>query len=159
MPGSGGETPVVTTVSKPSKKDGQIVVLENLSDQSFRLKWTHTKLSTTRWIELSPRKVISIFLPAGEWWLEEMNLGGLIYKSMGLDGSFSLNVLASTPTYGGSYQLGCPKLTQAQSIHLKSMSFFNRYSFISHANTCELVVGNQLKKIKSVLPKKTQPGF
>jgi hypothetical protein len=50
-------------------------------------------------------------------------------------------------SYAGALLLDCPKVGEVFLEELKSMKFFNRYTFNSPAHPCEMVVGNDFSTV------------
>lgn len=101
----------------------------------------------------------------GHWELTGFSLGGKSFTSMNTTKKFVFKK-GSENVYAGSVLIGCPRVTGTKLSLLKSMRFFNRYSFHSDRNLCELVVGNDLAGVTGRLRKSRKnknlnlsPGF
>lgn len=104
-------------------------------------------------------------LPKGHWELTGFSTGGKTFNSLNTTKKFVVRKNDEN-IYGGSIVIGCPTVNRTKFSLLKSMRFFNRYSFSSGKNLCELVVGNDLAGVKTKIAKSRKnnnlsisPGF
>jgi hypothetical protein len=77
---------------------------------------------------------------------------GLSFNEESFDASeIAEKIILRTPknrtSYAGALLLDCPKVGEAFLEELKTMKFFNRYTFNSLAHTCEMVVGNDFSSV------------
>src|SRR5690606_11190674 len=84
----------------------------------------------------------------GHWELIGFHYQAKDFEALKGGKRFVLRVKKNSSTYGGSFIVGCPKVPAEQNYLLKDMNFFDRYSFRSSKGLCEVIVGNQLKKIQ-----------
>lgn len=90
-------------------------------------------------------------VPVGHWELTGFERRGESFVSMKTSKKFVFRVKAKQNTYAGSILIGCPTVSEKNFTLLKEMKFFNRYPFSSESNLCELVVGDDLKRVQSEL--------
>lgn len=90
--------------------------------------------------------------PKGHWELTGYAFRGQSFTSMNTSKKFVFRK-STENVYAGSVIVSCPKVSGTSLGLLKSMRFFNRYSFRSDRNLCELVVGNDLAGVRSKLRK------
>lgn len=86
-------------------------------------------------------------LNPGRWKVMGVIHQGVEYESLVEGGKFSFQVEKNVSSYVGSFLVDCPRVRGHQQT-LKKMQFFNRYHFTSPHGTCELIVGNDLPKVR-----------
>jgi len=90
-------------------------------------------------------------IPAGHWELVGIEANGKNYSSSGTSKKYVLNMKSHTDVYAGSLVVDCPKVSTKYFHLLKQMKFFNRYNFSHNGQYCEIVIGNDFDRVRSVL--------
>ncbi len=125
-------------------------VWELLSQQKIIIHLQNVDKASPLSLVLEPgigRKAI----PAGHWELVGIEANGKNYSSSGTSKRYVLNMKPHADVYAGSLVVDCPKVSTRYFYLLKKMKFFNRYTFSHKGQYCEIVIGNDFERVRSVL--------
>lgn len=107
-----------------------------------------------------------IDLDKGHWQVEGLIWNGSEYEALAEGAKFEFLLQQKAPSYVGSFVVECPKVEAVNMKEIRKMEFFNRFSFTSPQGTCEMLVGNDLIKVRKAWsklekssPKKLLLGF
>lgn len=93
-------------------------------------------------------KLSDLNLLPGNWQVRAITVDGKTFEPLVTGSKFNFQVKKNRPAYLGSYFIECPKLRRNNLQAVKRMEFFNRFPFTSIHGTCEMVVGNDLKRVR-----------
>ena len=125
-------------------------VWEILSEQKIIVHLQNVDKASPLSLLLEPgisRKAV----PAGHWELVGIEANGKSYSSTGTSKKYVLNMKSHTDVYAGSLVVDCPNVSTKYFHLLKKMKFFNRYTFGNNGQYCEIVIGNDFERVRSVL--------
>lgn len=86
-------------------------------------------------------------LAPGNWQVQGVVVDGVEFEALEQGAKFTFNVDRKRPSYVGSFVVECPRVSSSKIRPVKKMEFFNRFSFTSLQGTCEMLVGNDLKRV------------
>lgn len=89
-----------------------------------------------------------ISLLPGSWQVRGLSVEGKFFEPLATGAKFNFQIQKDSPSYLGSYFVECPRLKRDNLRSVKKMEFFNRFPFTSIHGTCELVVGNDLRRVR-----------
>lgn len=111
-------------------------------------------------------KLSDINLTPGSWQIIGLVWQGQEYDSLEEGAKFEFTILEKAPSYVGSFVVQCPKVEPENLSEIRKMEFFNRFQFTSPQGTCEMLVGNDIVKVRrawskleKVPPKRLQLAF
>jgi hypothetical protein len=93
-------------------------------------------------------KLSDLTLAPGNWKVRALSVDGKIYEPLVTGAKFNFQIHKNRPSYLGSYFIECPRLRKNNLKAVKRMEFFNRFPFTSSHGTCEMVVGNDLNRVR-----------
>lgn len=87
-------------------------------------------------------------LSPGNWHIQGVVSEGLEYEALEQESKFDFKIHPKGPSYVGSFFIECPGVKKKNLSEVRKMEFFHRYKFTSLHGTCEMVVGNDLKRVR-----------
>lgn len=87
-------------------------------------------------------------LPSGDWQIQGFKVQDKNYTALSTAQKPQFKVFRNSYSYAGSLVIHCPKVGQEYFDELKLMKFFNRYTFSTGNQLCEMVVGNDYDHVK-----------
>jgi len=93
-------------------------------------------------------KLSDLNLLPGNWQVRGLSVDGKFYEPLVTGAKFNFQIQKNRPAYLGSYFVECPRLRKTNLQTVKKMAFFNRFPFTSIHGTCEMVVGNDLVRVR-----------
>lgn len=89
----------------------------------------------------------------GDWKISGFIIDGKKFEILDTSKHFVFKIKPYVASYSGSLLVQCPRVSERHSAEMKKMSFFNRFSFKSGTNLCEMVVGDEYHSVKKVWSK------
>lgn len=93
-------------------------------------------------------KLSDLTLIPGNWQVRALSVDGKMYEALVTGAKFNFQIKKNKSSYLGSYFIECPRLRKNNLQTVKKIEFFNRFPFTSSFGTCEMVVGNDLKRVR-----------
>ncbi len=96
-------------------------------------------------------KILSqIVLNPGHWKMSGVISNGVHYKVKNGSKFFQFHAQKKQSSYAGSYIFQCPSVGPGGIKEMRKMIYFDRYHLSSHDKSCELIIGNDFKRVKKV---------
>lgn len=95
-------------------------------------------------------------VPAGHWEITGFEENGKTFFAMNISKKFVFLMKAKNNVYAGSIVIGCPQIASTDLKLLKEMNFYNRYPFSSASGLCEMVIGDNFARVRSILKKSSK---
>lgn len=146
---SKSRAPIKKSMTKKPSKGNAVWHLLSPSEIEFFLTHESGKKELVR-IETN---LSDIEMEKGAWLITGLIWNGQEYEALDEGAKFEFLLHKKNPAYVGSFVVHCPKVPLENMKEIRKMEFFNRFNFTSSAGTCEMLVGNDLPKVRKAWSK------